>query len=325
MDEDTRDCNTIDYELTLVTNVSTEISTELETSLSTELEMSAALALREHLKGIFTDFAHDVDLSFYDVVGDSLRLHHEEHIMDANQSSYSLNIPVRSYMHTALANLLDNPQVTVAGDDFCHRARLKQPDRDTLDSHTTGLYTARLPMDIQDGVDQNFSVHLYMANAATAVVVDTAGCRLRDLRLFTTGFASGFSVCDSIYHFEQKPPLFRMEQLPLPQEEGCCFTSIHFPSRNPADASKSVIDSQDPFVSEDARDPLWYLQVYATLADGSVTRTVLGVTKPLLAGQLEILKLKVIPGGEAQPVSGSLAGVAVTLDWGPGMEHEVDL
>ena len=109
VDEDLSDCVTdshLDYTLTLVTNVSTEISTQLETEISTELELSAALSIREYLKNIFTDYAHDVDLSFYDVVGDSVRLHHEEHIMDANQSSYTLHIPVHRYMHTALANIV---------------------------------------------------------------------------------------------------------------------------------------------------------------------------------------------------------------------------
>ena len=79
----------LDYELELVTNMTTEIQTQL----SAETDISVAAVLKAHLSDIFTDFAHDVDLSFYDTKGDSIRLHHDEHIMDANQHSYTLYIP----------------------------------------------------------------------------------------------------------------------------------------------------------------------------------------------------------------------------------------
>lgn len=230
VDEDMSDCGTdyiLDYELTLVTNVSTEISTELETTLSTDLELSAALAIREYLKNIFTDYAHDVDLSFYDVAEDSVRLHHEEHIMDANQSSYTLYIPVRRYMHTAIANITENSVVQVVDGDYCHREKLRQIARDTLSSHTTGLFSARQFMDIREGEDQHFDVRLYMANSATAILIDTTGSNIRDLKVFSTGFATEFSVRDSLYHFKSAP-VFRMDSLPLSEKGGCCFASVHF-------------------------------------------------------------------------------------------------
>jgi hypothetical protein len=325
VDEDMSDCGTdynLDYTLTLVTNVSTEISTELETTISTELELSAALAIREYLKDVFTDYAHDVDLSFYDVVGDSLRLHHEEHIMDANQSSYTLHIPVHHYMHTALANVLNNDIVEVQDGERCHNEKLHQVVGDTLSSHTTGLFTARLPMNIQEGVSQNFNVHLYMANAATAVVIDTVGSHIKDLNLFATGFATDFSVCDSLYYFNDDP-VFRMDKLALEESGGYCFSSIHFPSRNPED-TKVIIDSQDPFVSEDATYSLWQIRAYATLADGTVTETILSVWNPLMAGQLRIIKAKANKDGSLAPGKPTV-GVSVTLDWQSGMEHEVPL
>lgn len=325
VDEDQSDCGTnynLDYTLTLVTNISTEISTELETTVSTELELSAALAIREYLKNVFTDYAHDVDLSFYDVLGDSLRLHHEEHIMDGNQSSYTLHIPIHHYMHTALANILDNSQVEVQDGERCHYEKLHQVVGDTLSSHTTGLFTARLPMHIQEGVSQNFNVHLYMANAATAIVIDTVGSHIRDLKMYTTGFATDFSVCDSLYFFNSTP-VFRMDKLPLDQAGGYCFAAVHFPSRNPAD-TKVIIDSDDPFVTPDAEFPLWNLKAYVTLPDGTVTETVLGVTQALQAGELRVIKVKALENGAVQPGDPTV-GVSVTLDWGSGMEHHVDL
>ena len=325
VDEDMSECGTeydMDYDLTLVTNVSTEIATELETTLSTDLELSAAVALRGYLKNVFTDYAHDVDLSFYDVVQDSVRLHHEEHIMDANQSSYTLYIPVRRYMHTALANLTENPVVQVVDGDYCHRERLQQIAKDTLNSHTTGLFSARQDMDIQEGVDQHFDVRLYMANASTAILIDTTGSHIRDLKVFATGFATGFSVLDSLYHFDAAP-VFRMDRLQLTEDGGCCFTSVHFPSRNPAD-TKSVIDSDDTFVTTSAESALWQIKAYVTNEDGSVTESILGVNEPLHAGELKILKGKVIGNGAVQP-SDPTVGVSVTLDWSSGLNIDVEL
>lgn len=315
VDEDLRDCGkeySIEYSLTLVTNVSDEIASELETPMSTGLENSAANALREYLKNIFTDYAHDVHLSFYDVAEDSLLLHREEHIMDASHSSYTLYMPERRYMHTALANVNDNPLANITGDDRCHREKLHQPVQDTLSSHTTGLFTARLPMDIQEGEDRNFYVRLYMANSAAAIVIDTTGRNIRDLKLFATGFATDFSVCDSLYHFKSAP-VFRMDSLPL-GEEGCCFVSVHFPSRDTEDDTKDV-------VTEPA---LWCLKAYVTTQDGSVTESVLGVTEPLKAGELKILKAKVLDNGAVQPDDPTVA-VSITLEWSGGMDIPIDL
>ena len=82
IDEDQSDCGKeakIDYELRLITNMSIEIETQLD-----EINDKDVIeALREYLKNIFTDFAHDVDLSFYDTQGDSARLYHDQHVMDA--------------------------------------------------------------------------------------------------------------------------------------------------------------------------------------------------------------------------------------------------
>ena len=150
IDEDLSDCNqaSLNYDLQLVTNMTTELKTEL----TTQTDIQLANALKEHLSDIFTDFAHDVDLSFYDTQGDSLLLQKDRHIMDANQASYSLNLPMRQYMHLAAANVVDNDVVTIADDGRCHRSVLQQVVGDTIDSHSTGLFTARQPMDVLDNV-----------------------------------------------------------------------------------------------------------------------------------------------------------------------------
>ena len=89
VDEDLTACEgdfTINYELHLVTNMTTEIQAQLGTASNSPV----AEALRTRLSGIFTDYAHDVDLSFYEVEGDAPLLHHERHMMDASLTQRSL-------------------------------------------------------------------------------------------------------------------------------------------------------------------------------------------------------------------------------------------
>ena len=321
VDEDLSDCKTdyhLDYELKLVTNM----TMELEAQLSLETDIAARAALKDYLGNIFTDYAHDVDLSFYDVVEDSLRLHHEAHIMDASQSSYTLYIPIRRYMHTAVANVLGNKEVSLKEEERCHSAALVQEIGDTLNPHKTGLFAARLPMDILEGEDQQFDVNLFMANCASALVLDTLGSGVKDIRVFVSGFATDFNICDSVYHFDYTP-IIRTEKLPLKESEEMCFVAAHFPSRGVL-STRSVIETTDPFVSEGAENPLWTMRVYSYLDDGSITECILGVTQPLLPGALRTIKAKVYSNGSLVPTD-TTVGVSVTLDWEPGLSHDVIL
>ena len=311
VDEDMRDCDndcTISYAVSVVTNMTTQLRTEL--SLETDIAVSSAL--ETVLQDVFTDYAHDVDLSFYDIQADSARLHHEAHIMDARESSYTLYIPVRKYMHLAVANVAENPGISLEGGDRCHGASLHQAVGDTLEPHVQGVFTARLPMDVKEGVDQAFEVDLYMANCAEALVLDTLGCRLKDIRVYAAGFATDFDMADSTYHHAYTP-LLRTRRLVPDSGSELCFVCVNFPSR---EAPFSKADDDEP--------PLWQFRVYATTQDGLVTETLLGVRQPVGPGQLRVIKAQVYPDGSFEPGDPTVA-VNVTLDWKPGLEHEVVL
>ena len=322
VDEDMRDCETdytLDYELRLVTNMTTELQTQL--GLVTDINVSSSL--KTHLKDVFTDYARDVDLGFYDVVADSVLLHRETHVMDANQSSYTLYIPVRKYMHIAMANLEQNPLLSLEGSEKCHTLRVVQQVRDTVSSHKSGFFSARFPMDIKEGVDQRFDVKLYMANCASSIIVDTTGTGIKDLQVFMTGFATSFDLCDSLYRFDYTP-VVKPDKLDFEDPGRVGFVAVHFPSR-PVPPTKTVIDvDDDPDVKENAPNSLWQIYVYCTLADGSVTQNILGVHNPLSAGHLRILCAKANTNGSLVP-SDPTVGVSVTLDWDPGLEIPVIL
>ena len=324
VDEDLRDCETdyhLDYELRLVTNM----TTELETQVSTQVELTdVANVLEDHLSSIFTDYAHDVDLSFYDVQEDSLRLHHETHIMDANQHRYTLFIPVRKYMHVAIANV-QSSDVVLTDDDRCHTARLDQPVNDVnnvIRSQATGLFTARLPMDVKEGVDQSFDVKLYMANCASAIALDTLGSGVRDIKVFASGFANGFNLADSTYYFNFTP-LVKADELTVGDGRFSCFCAVTFPSKDMEEV-KSVIDTDDPFISPVADEALWKYTIYITCSDGTITETVLGVKLPLLPGQFKFLRGKVQPDGGVVPRE-PYVGASVCLDWSNGTSWDIDV
>ncbi len=333
----------LNYELKLVTNMTTELQTQLNTV--TEVEISDAL--KQHLTGVFRSFAHDVDLSFYDVAVDSLRLHHESHIMDDHQSSYTLNLPMREYMHLASANIVDNSLVSMQLDDYCHTARLSQAEADSIASHETGIFTARAYMDVLDNVDQTFDVKLFMSNAAAALVVDTTGVKYKSFRAYAHGFATGFQVADSIYTYEDHSPYVRANQVALSDSlNQVAYCTVNFPSRNPkgwwmrektdslsavAHVSKTpsgfaITRGEGEIIPEGDSDgeTLWEYIVYVTLEDGSITKTTLEMKEPLLAGAMKIIKGRMDTKGIVQPTDAKV-GMSVTLDWQSGMGFEEEL
>lgn len=296
------------YELQLVTN----ITTELETELSLDTEVAIATALKAYLNNVFTDRAHDVDLSFYAVDGEKNRLHHERHIMDATQTSYTLRIPVNRYLHLGLANLENNASLALVNDQTSPGSRLQQEIADTLRPHREGVFTARSHMEIQEGKDQQFKVNLYMANCAAALVLDTLGSNITDIRVFATGFATAFDVADSVYRF-QHTPVIEADQVKVdnPGSE-LCFATVNFPSRTPETKAG------------EEEETYWAFRVYTTLPGGSITETLLSIRHPLLPAQLDILKAKVYGNGALEPGDATV-GVDVNLDWRPGMDHEISM
>ena len=329
IDEDLSDCGeelTVDYQLRLVTNM----RTELETVLSLEADVEVSAALETYLEDVFTDYARDVDLSFYDTVGDMPILEHMSETMDASQSSYTLYIPVRDYMHTSVANIAQTSQVSLEGMDFCHSASLVQHSVDgEADPHECGLFTARKRMDILEGLDQSFDVHLFMANSATALVLEAEeDANFKDIRVEVTGFAEGFNIADSTYTFAGsslmagKDARIRTRKLEVEDSNEECYASVHFPSRDLPD-SKVVIETEEPFTTESADEMLWGWIVYVTLEDGTVTRSSLGLWTPLRAGQLKIVKVKVQRGGGVT-TQDPMVGVSVTLNWNEGVNHEIE-
>lgn len=331
VDEDLSDCEKdcrISYEVRLITN----LETELQAQKSSQPELTPVTeALRDHLKGIFTDYAHDVSLSFYSAAEDSVLLHKEAHIMDANRADYTLYIPVRKYVHLALANT--NPSkdgtsaisdVELLGEDKCPGYLLEQQvgsAEDVIPSQTTGIYSGRLPMEVKENEDQGFDMKLYMVNCASAVALDTLGSGIKAVKVYSSGYANGFRLADSSYYYKFNPRVAANE-VAVSDGRFVCYSTVNFPSRD-TERTRTVIDSDAPFASEVSSEPLWQYMIYAATTDGSITETVLKVKLPLRAGQFKLLRAKVDPDGSVVPRE-AYVGASVTLKWNerPGWEIE---
>ena len=146
VDEDNSGCgldNKIVYRLKLRTN----IQTELDEQLGTEEERPVAQALSSSLSGIFTDWAHDITLSFYDT--DDKLYKTENHTMDASQAEYVVYLPERDYRNLVVANIADAENIRPLDDTHPDDMKLQYDNlTDTLDSHTTGLFTARQVIEV---------------------------------------------------------------------------------------------------------------------------------------------------------------------------------
>ena len=293
----------------------TNMTTELRNVLDEQADEPVAQALYEYLDDIFTDHAHDVNLSFFSTEADSALSHHEEHIINSNQESFTIQLPVEEYMHLSLANIRNQSAVQYVNATNCHKAYLQQYGSDQLNTcHNTGLFTARLPMEVIEGQDQEFNVHLYMANCAAALVVDTLGSHIKDMKVFLDGMADGFQIADSLYTFNRNT-LVPATEIPVTSGYKSCFVGVCFPSRDNA----TRID--DEFTSSDASNSIWSIKGYVKKTDGTITENILYVREPLKAGTLKVIKVKVQPNGSFLTVDLNV-GLSVTLDWKDGIIFE---
>ena len=321
VDEDQSDCGgalRIDYRLRLVTNR----LAELETVLPDGEDLPVRKAIESYLEGVFSDIAHDVDFSFYDEGG---RQEHLSEVMDRENFELSIYLPAQTFLHSCVANVADSGPVSLEGDDAWQSAQLVQHSEEGVtDPQRTGLFTGRKTLEVKPIGEQGTSVDLFIANSATALVLETEKAEgVSEIKAYATGFADAFNVADSTWSFTASP-LVRTDELKVESDTRRCFASVHFPSRDYRPETKSVHETVEPFLSEPAPEPLWEWRLYVRTADGTVTESLLKVLTPLRAGQLKILKAKVFDTGIVT-VDDPTVGVSVTLDWHQGSSHEIEL
>lgn len=315
IDDDLSVCGTnanINYELRLVT----EVQMQIDERISSETDKPIADALKAWSKPFFSGTAHDLDMSFFSLDGDGELLEHKSDTIDASQKSYTLYIPRKDYQHLAVVNITENKNVSLMGGQYANSMRITQHDYDTLDSHNTAFYTARLPMYMADkDSDLTFNVHLYMVSCGVALVLTADGSTIPTVRnVVLNGTATSFNINDSTFSYTGSRPV-RFDQL-----INRCYATIAMPSPDApkAESAKRKVESQ---LAED--NALWKVRFYASMPDGKITETVLSIPYALKAGTLEIIKAQLQDDGSLLVVENMEVGATINLDWKEGSEQEL--
>jgi len=306
----------------LVINYQLQLRTELSTQLQTEFSADTDSAVHEALKGwlapVFTDKAKDIDLHFFSQETDLISRRIQD-VLNANSTSYTINLPKMNYMHLALANIADNDQMYLADNTHSATMRLNLQDKKVLSPLNTGVLTARLPMAVDDSAQQ-FSVYLYMVNAAVALVIDTTACdSLVSMSGTMNDGACGFSVRDSVYSYERLCS-FTLENIPVAD----AHTSKHaMPARRTEETEEAPVCLAT--VGMPTRDDMpWTMTVVSSMQDNRQAVNTITVDEPLKAGTLRIIRLKTEPDGKLVEV-GQEVGISITVDWKDGSEHEIEI
>lgn len=313
IDEDLSDCKAdfhVSYSVTLRTNLRTQIQTVLRSRFETEV----ADLLEDSLRNIFREYAHDVDLSFY--IQNS-RSYHDSKVMDANQATYELELPANDYRHLALANIDEEKDVDIMQPQWADRSFLSQEGGDVIPGHHTGLFSARRDMDILGSQNQTFDVSLFMVNCASILVVRTDNVDYRDLQVYSSDFADGFYVNDSVFTYKSDQMVhdFRVTTPPVERE---VYYAVTFPSHDTAEEAQASRADGDNQTGSTDEERIWRKYVYTTLPDGSVTRTVINVREPLQAGQIFIIYAFLRPDGSIYSPNVEVS-TSVTLKWKDGL------
>lgn len=325
IDEDLSDCDNehrIDYRVCLITNMDHEIREVLDKPEDKPVET----ALRSYLDASFTDIAHDVRFNFYDADTKALASATQETI-DKSEFSCSWRLPKGQYKHLCIANVDGNGPLAFTGDNTTTaELTIQQPAQGAIPSLTSGVFTGRGAFESRytDQADTPGSLDLFPVNAATALVLETkkAASVIQDIKVRVADLASGFQIADSSFVYDAPEALVAASPLTITEGTQECYAALHFPSKGLR--TRVVSEPEGWFDAPESSEPAWRWKVYVTMTDGSITESVLKLSKPLFAGQLKVLKAQVNDNG-AVSVYDPTVGVSVTLDWNQGGEHHIDL
>ena len=323
IDEDISKCNN-QVRLTYQLELDPEIIQELEDELDLHADEDIRAMLKGYIDGVFTNYARDVDLFFFDVNEPMVSLRTLSETMNSASNTYAISMPVRSYMHTAIANVKVSGNVAIAADETYPTLRLDHSKENGVYApQQSGLFTAHRRLDVGEKANQRFRIKLEMANSATALILDTGKAdNVTDIRVEVEGMATSFNVADSSYVFDDTA-IFSTEEFSTGYKH--CYAAVHFPSHDAIDGDEEDDTKATEYDDDDNLErKTWRWYVYATLTDGSVTRSTLEMRPAVKAGQLKIRNAFVKEDGE---VGSNEVDVSVTvkLDWKPGLDIDVPL
>lgn len=325
IDDDLDDCYIdmqADYELRLVTNENLELARTLSD------RPGIADALHQHLSGVFTDNGRDLDLSFY---LNNVRQHQQtEDMNSASTKHVNMQLPIEDYTHLAIANLQGNNVLALQNGDSYNQAAIKLPTGDaTIASQKSGIFTGRHAFTNMVRGIHTYHMPLYIANSAAAIVLDPRTCKYTDIKVFTSGFATAFNVADSTYFYDNSPMVLS-DKVNLPDTtKWIAYCGVSYPSREPSSnarslnyTTRSVTQTDQPFLYADCGENIWQYETYVTMTDGTTTKTTLSIRHPLRAGQLKIIVGFIDDQGVVRLYDTDL-GESVDVKWEKGSVYPI--
>ncbi len=315
IDDDLSVCD-VDFVINYTLELRTDMKAQLEAELVADADSSVRQALEQWLSPVFTDKVKDVDLRFYLNETDEVAYLIKEEIND-NRTSYNIHLPKENYMHLGVANIAGNDQVQLSGVEHSTSMRLGVKTEDKIPSMNTGVFTARLPMEVHDSISQSFTVHLYMVNAAVALVVDPSECAdIVSISGLMNGASDGFATRDSTYSYEHGYMVI-MDKVEYQTTQAPQKMSTRYAEEKPHVCLGAVTMPTE-------KGKKWQVITTTTLTDYRHTTTTLTLNEPLKAGELKIIQCKMTPTGEVDAVDSDVS-VSVNLDWKPGDNHDLEL
>ncbi len=318
INEDTSDCGCdqdISYDMSLHTNVETEISSQLQT----QVEQNFAPQLRKALKNIFTDYAKTNDLSFF---VDGVRMRHEQNEMNSKTAKYTLYLARNTYDHIALANVAVETKVDVLHGDTLANMVLQLQQKDTIDNQGYGIFAARkriLSTDFDHST--NIDVPLYMHNCATVVLINQSEVKAEELFGYVDGMTTTFHVQDSLYTTDRQIVIRANLVLPEDSETTETKAAAYSSTTNGTTTGCKNLAALYAVTFPSTTDE-WRFNVIAKV-NGEYKKSTLTIHESLDAGQLKIIKTVLTADGGLRTKT---VNVAVSVSpWQDGSNHDVDL
>ena len=302
IDDDRDDCG-YDFNITYRVNLDTNKDEEISNKLYAPADAFVRAALQSEWNNIFRAYSKDLNLSFYKMTEDVLDKQETYNDFDSNEKSYTIFLDNKKYRHLALGNTGQETAVTTTVGDNSTSSKLQSKGGLSMENQHVGLFTGRADLEAGVTKDNNYIVNLYQANSSAALVLDTIDAQIVSVRMEMEGMASTFNIADSTYTYNDAS-IVEGRQLNISAADSyrLCYYAVSFPSHDKAQSTD---------------EPVWRMNVYVELPDGTTTKNELKVYSRLRAGYVKIIKAKVYPDG-ALEITDADIGASVMLDWKEG-------
>ena len=309
IDEDLSDCG-VDYNVEYRMEMTDDADATLRRELYLAEEQEALTALQPVVGAVFTPLAADLGFTFHHT--DGTQAYRQSRIINSASAAFTLYLSAKPYRTLAVANAEAEPVLQGEPSPTAHSWQLTHTRRDTVDSHTRGVFTGVQDIDIPADASQSYVVPLHMRNCGCILLLDHTEAAGAQTAGYLSDMAATLQANDSTFSHADAP-LVRMNRLVTNR-----YTALHgfcFPSQTAPVYTRAGSDSSGAY---------WGLRAYVTLTDGTTTENLLYVRRPLHSEELYILKGRIDAEGRIT-VESREVGVSVTLNWKEGGTYEPEI